>query len=144
MTSVVFEEIPDKVTLAVNISNCQNHCKGCHSPFLVKNIGDCLTKEVIDDLIIKNKGINCFLFLGEGNDKETLYELNQYIKDIYKINTAIYSGRDDVEDEMYDLFDYVKIGSYKEEFGGLNAKTTNQRLFYHKEDITYRFWKKGD
>ena len=31
---IVFQEIPDEVTLAINISNCPNRCVGCHSPFL--------------------------------------------------------------------------------------------------------------
>lgn len=142
MTSVVFEEIPDKVTLAVNISNCQNRCKGCHSSFLIKDIGNELTIDEIDDLLNKNKGVNCFLFLGEGNDKESLYELNNHIKQNYpNIETAIYSGRDNVEDELFNKFDYVKVGSYKEEFGALNSKTTNQRLYHHRNDITNMFWK---
>lgn len=141
MTSVVFEEIPDKVTLAVNVSNCQNHCKGCHSSFLAKNIGDELTTDVIDELMKKNNGVNCFLFLGEGNDKDELLKLNKYIKDNYNIETAVYSGRDEVEDDMFSEFDFVKVGAYREEYGALNIKTTNQRLFYHKKDITYKFWR---
>ena len=43
------------------------------------------------------------------------------------------------------LFDYVKIGGYREELGGLNSRTTNQKLFRvtngTTEDITARFWK---
>ena len=31
---VVFEEIPNEITLAINITNCPCHCKGCHSQFL--------------------------------------------------------------------------------------------------------------
>lgn len=141
MTNVVFEEIPDKVTLAVSITNCQNHCKGCHSPFLAKNIGDDLTINEIDDLMNRNSGVNCFLFLGEGNDKDELLTLNQHIKDKFGIETALYSGRDEVEDDLYNKFDYIKIGSYKEECGALNNKMTNQKLFYHRKDITYKFWR---
>lgn len=141
MTSIVFEEIPDKVSLAVNISNCQNRCKGCHSPFLIKNIGEELTFDTIDKLMSKNKGVNCFLFLGEGNDRDMLLKLNDYLKENYNIHTALYSGRDKVEDELFDKFDYVKVGSYKEECGPLNNKNTNQKLFYHRKDITNKFWR---
>ena len=46
----------------------------------------------------------------------------------------------------YGLFDYVKVGGYKEEYGPLNKETTNQRLYEIGadgiKDITYRFWKK--
>ena len=141
--SVVFEEIPDKVTLAFSITNCQNRCKGCHSAHLMRNIGEILDENVIDEKFAKTiKMCNCVLFLGEGNDKEGLIRLNNYIKNKYNVETAIYSGRDEVEDDLFEYFDYVKVGSYKEEYGPLNKKTTNQRLFYHKNDITYKFWKK--
>lgn len=36
---VVFQEIPDEITLAINISNCPCHCKGCHSQYLAEDIG---------------------------------------------------------------------------------------------------------
>ena len=126
---VVFEEIPDRVSLAVNITNCQNNCIGCHSPELRLNNGEELTEEVIDKLIKENYGIDCFLFMGEGKDHSRLMELVRYIKENYTIKVAIYSGRDKVENEYYGLFDYVKVGSYKEECGPLNKETTNQRLF---------------
>ena len=42
---IVFQEIPDEVTLAINLSNCPNRCKGCHSPYLQQNVGEALTEE---------------------------------------------------------------------------------------------------
>ena len=146
-TMVVFEEIPDKISLAVNITNCQNKCVGCHSPQLRKDIGKELTEDAVDKLIKDNEGINCFLFMGEGNDKESLLKIAKYIKEKYNnLSLAIYSGRDEVEDEIYNLFDYVKIGPYIAEFGPLNKETTNQRLFKIengvRKEITSMFWKK--
>lgn len=151
-TMVVFEEIPDKVSLAINITNCQNRCIGCHSPHLRANIGAELTKEEMDRLLKKNSGVNCVLFMGEGNDKTALLEIAKYTKEVHGIPIAIYSGRKDVEDEYYLLFDYVKVGPYVPEYGPLNNETTNQRLYRinhaksenddGKEDITYLFWKK--
>ncbi|MBO4816955.1 MAG: anaerobic ribonucleoside-triphosphate reductase activating protein, partial [Bacteroidales bacterium] len=75
MTSVVMEEIPGKVTLAIDISNCRGNCIGCHSPFLKLDIGEELTEEAIDRLIDDNFGVNCFLFMGEGRDHDRLMEL---------------------------------------------------------------------
>lgn len=126
---VVFEEIPDKVTLAVNITNCQNRCIGCHSPELREDIGNELTKEEVDKMIEWNYGINCFLFMGEGNDIGTLTELSKYVREKHKIDTALYSGKPKIEQYMIDNFDYVKIGPYIEEYGPLNKETTNQRLY---------------
>lgn len=141
--SIVFEEIPDRVTLAFSISNCQNRCKGCHSAFLRKDIGNILDKDtLVRDFDNDLKLCNCVLFLGEGNDLNTLIELSSFIKDTYHIETAIYSGKDSVEDELFNVFDFVKIGSYKAELGALNSPTTNQRLYYHREDITSKFWQR--
>lgn len=142
---IVFEEIPDRVSLAVNITNCQNNCIGCHSPELRLNSGVELTEEEIDKLINENYGIDCFLFMGEGKDMERLLEIARYVKNKYDIAVAIYSGRNNVEEEYYEIFDYVKVGEYKKEFGPLNSSTTNQRLYRmtegEKEDITHLFWK---
>ncbi len=143
LTEIVLEEIPGKVTLAVEISNCQGSCIGCHSPFLRTNIGEELSFSVVKSLIDGNFGVNCFLFLGEGNDQEALLELAREIRQSYhNLELAIYSGRPEVEEEFYEIFDYVKVGPYIEEFGPLNSPTTNQRLYYKKQDITPEFWRK--
>ena len=39
---IVFAEIPDEVSLALNITGCPNRCPGCHSTHLQQNIGDVL------------------------------------------------------------------------------------------------------
>ena len=145
MTSVVLEEIPDRVSLAVEISNCRGNCIGCHSPFLKKDIGRELTPAVIDSLVADNFGVNCFLFLGEGRDPEALLDLADHVRS-KGLLAAVYSGREEVEDIFWNHFDYIKLGPYMEAFGPLNNPTTNQRLFALQdgrwEDITYRFWRK--
>lgn len=144
---IVFEEIPDRVSLAVNITNCQNNCIGCHSPELRLNNGIELTEEEIDKLIGENYGVDCFLFMGEGKDRERLIELAKYIKHNYNLKVAIYSGRNNVEFDFYEVFDYIKVGEYKEEYGPLNKETTNQRLYEITSnnviDITSKFWNKS-
>lgn len=144
MTSVVLEEIPDRVSLAVDISNCRGNCIGCHSPFLKKDIGRELTPAVIDALVADNFGVNCFLFLGEGRDPEALLDLADYVRS-KGLLAALYSGREKVEDIFWNHFDYIKLGPYKEAFGPLNNPSTNQRLFAlldgRWKDITYRFWR---
>ena len=101
----------------------------------------------------ENYGVNCFLFLGEGNDMPALIRLADYVREI-GLEAALYSGRKDVEKDLYLTFDYVKIGPYMEHFGPLNSPTTNQRLYkvthdtsakpdYRLTDLTSRFWHKG-
>ena len=143
LTDTVIEEIPDRVTLAVEITNCRGNCPGCHSPFLKQDIGEELTAPAIDKMIADNFGINCFLFLGEGRDQAALLDLARHIRQNHPgIETAVYSGRTEVEDVYFEYFDYVKTGPYVEALGPLNKRTTNQRLYYHREDITSRFWKR--
>ena len=144
---IVFEEIPDKVSLAINITNCQNNCIGCHSPELRQNTGKVLTIEELERLIKENRGINCVVFMGEGNDRITLLDLALYVKIYHKeLSVAIYSGRKEVENDFYTIFDYVKVGPYIKEYGPLNTETTNQRLYKvvdgERIDITQLFWRK--
>lgn len=129
-TSVVFSEIPDEVTLAINISNCTNRCKGCHTPYLQTDTGKELSYSDIDELISANAGITCVCLMGEGNDKEAFFKVAQYIATNYKnVKLAVYSGRENVENWYSEVFNYVKLGRYDERYGAINEKNTNQRLY---------------
>ena len=155
--SVVFEEIPDKVTLAIEITNCLGECVGCHSPWLRDDIGDELTPDKLLQLIEKNKGINCVCFMGEGKDPDALKRLTLTIMVHHpELKIALYSGRSEVEESYDDFFDYIKVGPYIREFGPLNKETTNQRLYFinrddvirggkpMRMDITSKFWRKDE
>ena len=56
-TMVTFNEVPDEISLCINISGCPNRCPGCHSPELWEDIGTELTKESLKDLIDKMGGV---------------------------------------------------------------------------------------
>ena len=149
--SVVFEEIPDYVTLAIEITNCPGTCEGCHSPWLREDIGEELTQEVLYKLIDENKGVNCICFMGEGKDPEALKKLafSIRLRSDYPYKVALYSGRNEVEEEYDNYFDFIKVGPYIPSRKGLNFKTTNQRLYEivregfktTRKDITYKFWR---
>ena len=152
---VVFNEIPDYVTLAIEITNCPGMCEGCHSPWLREDIGEELTKTRLFQLIDENPGINCVCFMGEGKDPSALQSLALDIRYFYDgIKVALYSGRNEVEDYYGMCFDFIKVGPYIEKFGPLNKETTNQRLYeitrkydgdnvsIERKDITYKFWDK--
>ena len=153
----VFEEIPNEITLAINITNCPCHCKGCHSKFLWEDIGTELTFEELDNLIEKNDGITTVCFMGGDATPEEIMDLAVYIRLEYSnLKIGWYSGRDEYyKDINFDFFDYIKLGHYDEELGGLNKKTTNQKLYklthtiyddgvkgIELKDITHMFWKK--
>ena len=155
-TAVTFSEIPDEVTLCINISNCPCHCVGCHSAYLAEDIGEELTSEVLDSLIKKNEGITCVVFMGGDAEPATVNNLASYVKEHYPdIKTAWYSGRQDLSKHIeIKNFNAIKLGPYIEELGPLNSKTTNQRfyeviqvsdvegkLYYGLNDVTSKFWK---
>ena len=50
-TLVSFSEIPDEITLCINISQCPNNCKGCHSPWLREDVGEDLNIESLENRI---------------------------------------------------------------------------------------------
>ena len=152
---VVFEEIPNEVTLAINITNCPCHCKGCHSKFLWEDAGTELTTEELDRLIEVNDGITTVCFMGGDATPEIIDILAEYVHEVKKLKVGWYSGRDTYyKDINFNWYDYIKLGHYDEELGGLNKETTNQKLFkltHEKiddvkkitfEDITHLFWKK--
>lgn len=160
---ITFSEIPDEITLCINISNCPCHCKGCHSSYLSENIGTKFDKDELIKLLINNIGITCISFMG--GDSDPIY-INWLANSIRKMNNgepnnfanvkiAWYSGRSEISKDIeLKNFDYIKIGPYIEELGPLNSKTTNQKMYkvfkdkyedgtfgYELEDITYKFWK---
>lgn len=144
-TEVVFKEVPDEIALAINISGCPCRCPGCHSTHLWEDIGYELNEESIRSLIGKNKGISCISFMGGDASPEEINNLAKFIKSSYpKLKVSWYSGKTTISDLInLDNFDYIKIGPYVEEFGGLDSPTTNQ-IFYKVSnkkliDITERF-----
>lgn len=142
-TSVVFLEIPDQISLAINISGCPHRCPGCHSPYLREDIGECLTIPSINGIINTHKGITCVLFMGGDSDKQYLMTLSSYVRS-KGLLTGWYSGEDNLDISLYkNYFDYIKVGSYKRELGPLNSPNTNQRLYKINngciEDITFLF-----
>ena len=143
---VVFAEVPDEVTLAINISGCPCNCKGCHSSYLAEDIGTELTFNEVRKLIKRNSGISCIALMGGDSEPERVNALASFVTNHYQLKVAWYSGRQELSKEI-DLqnFDFIKLGSYKEEFGPLNSKTTNQRFYKVSDgelvDITNKFWK---
>ena len=146
-TKVVFAEIPDEITLAINISGCPCNCKGCHSSYLAEDIGEPLDLQHLTNLIDSNKGITCVCIMGGDANPSEVDDIAQDIKEYYpELKVGWYSGRQELSKDIeLSNFDYIKLGPYIEEFGPLNSKTTNQRFYKvnGKEliDITSRFWK---
>ena len=157
-TKVVFQEVPDEITLAINISNCPCNCKNCHSSYLAQDIGEELNSHSLKKLIDDNKGITCISFMGGDSSPLDINTLAQWVKINYPLKVAWYSGRHELSKDInIKWFSYIKLGPYIEELGPLNSKTTNQKMYevvpnhyddgtygYELEDITYKFFKKHE
>lgn len=159
-TKIVFAEVPNEVTLAINISNCPCHCKGCHSPYLAEDIGTKLTFEELLRLYSRNAGVTCISFMGGDSDPAYINKLAEVLKKgELPVRTAWYSGRQELDKNInLENFDYIKLGPYMEEYGPLTRRGTNQRFYwvckaiheypdlkkeerYYTIDMTSEFWK---
>ncbi|ATV52051.1 anaerobic ribonucleoside-triphosphate reductase activating protein [Prevotella intermedia] len=149
-TDIVFQEFPDEVTLAINLSNCPCRCPGCHSTFLWKDVGNPLTTEAIEQMLAENsERITCIGFMGGDSEPEAINSLAAYIRTHHaELKVGWYTGRTTLSpDIQLPHFDYIKIGPYIRHLGGLDSRRTNQRMYrITKEnkmnDITNLFWKK--
>jgi len=144
---IVFQEIPDEVTLAVNLTGCPCHCPGCHSPHLWEDTGPELDERLLRRIHSEYAGeVTCICLMGGDADPAAVEALCAYVKQEMGLRSGWYSGRPALPEHI-DLrhFDYVKTGPYVEALGGLKSPTTNQRLYRVTPegltDITSRFWK---
>ncbi len=147
---IVFQEVPGEVTLALNISNCPNNCPGCHSAYLMNDVGMPLTEDALDDLFAKyGKSITCVCFMGGDREPLEIQKCALYVKQHTKCKTAWYSGRDCIPDYFsIQSLDFIKLGPYIESLGGLDSPTTNQHFYKisadgNLEDWTYKFRKEN-
>ena len=154
-TEVTFSEVPDEISLCINLTNCPYHCPACHSKELWEDIGTPLRVGKLCDLVAENKGITCVCFMGGDSDLEELYNIFKFMPMLFKnLKVAWYTGRNDIPKDLPRSVDYIKIGPYIKENGPINNSTTNQRFYtrgrnMNKMDVselmfydtTDKFWK---
>ena len=134
---VVFQEVPDEVTLAINISNCPNQCPGCHSKYLWENIGKNLDINELNRLVSQYEtGITCVCFMGGDAEPKEVADMAWQLKNSHSnLKLAWYSGKNELPQNVStDHFDYIKLGRYVAELGALDSATTNQRMMKRLAD----------
>lgn len=143
--SIVMQEVPNEVSLAINISGCPHRCEGCHSKELWEYIGAYLTDDIDALLEEYSDLISCVCFMGgDQNLKELEYCIDK-VRD-KQLKTCLYTGTDNIDlidKSIIQKLDYIKVGRYIEELGGLKSKTTNQRMYDLKNNKEIIFTK-GD
>ena len=129
--SVVLQEVPDEISICFNIAGCPMGCADCSwkNSLLEPLTPKPLTEEVFIDILERNGSLaSCVLFMGGEWRKEELLNLLKVSKTKgYK--TCLYSGKKDLHMDIIEQLDYLKLGPYKKEKGGLDSKETNQRFF---------------
>lgn len=149
---IVFQEFPDEVALAINLTACPCRCPGCHSQYLWDDSGEPLTTERLLQLADHyGATITCIgLMGGDAEPAEVLRLLAELRAARPHLRTGWYSGRQQLPEgfDAKNAPNYVKLGPWREELGPLSAPTTNQRMYrYHPdgtcEDITAKFQVKG-
>lgn len=128
---VVFREIPDETTLALNISGCPHRCPGCHSPWLQSDAGQPLTDSELSALLNRyGSTITCVCFMGGDGEPDEVARLATLIRRTTSLKVGWYSGRVALPpDYPLRLFHYIKLGPYIAHLGPLFSPTTNQRLY---------------
>jgi anaerobic ribonucleoside-triphosphate reductase activating protein len=126
---VVLTEVPGEISLALSISGCPLACKGCHSTFSRNpNYGELLTTEQIDKHL--NPHVSAVLFYGGEWEPNILLELLNYCQS-KGLKTCLYTGYEleFIPNQLLTSLDFIKVGPYKAELGGLESPTTNQRFY---------------
>lgn len=146
---VVFQEVPDEISLAMSISGCSLKCPGCHSSNTWNpTYGVYLSKDEYTSLLSKYKDLcSCVLFYGGEWHRQQLKEYLLLAKE-YGYKTCLYTGLtlDFFSQDFLSALDYIKTGKFVRSLGGLSHRSTNQRMYVVStmEDITYKFWRSSD
>lgn len=135
---VVFQEVPDEISLSYSICGCPLNCSGCSwkNGLHINSKENELTDLEFENDLIKYKNLaSCVLFLGGEWDKDIVNKLNKALKYGYK--TCLYTGLElsELDKELVSKLNYVKTGRYVKELGGLSSATTNQKFIDLKNNV---------
>ena len=141
-TSISLLEVPGEVALNVGVVGCPLRCKGCHSPYLrnSKNIQDVSLDQFKSNISKVAPFITCINFMG-GEWEQDFPVFVTELKKQFKI--SLYTGFSIEEIKNLNDLDYIKVGPFIKELGGLSSVTTNQKMYKKQNsnfiDITYLF-----
>jgi anaerobic ribonucleoside-triphosphate reductase activating protein len=125
--SVVFQEVPNEISLCFSITGCKVGCKGCHSTELWhEDNGMSLSNTSFTQWLKKYQGlISCVVFFGGEWQPEALIEKLLIAKN-HGLKTCLYSGEKHVDINISQHLNFLKTGAWHETLGGLDSPTTNQ------------------
>ena len=125
--SIVFQEVPNEISLCFSITGCKVGCKGCHSTELWhEENGMSLTNINFTQWLKKYQGlISCVVFFGGEWQAKVLIEKLIIAKN-HGLKTCLYSGEKHIDINISQHLNFLKTGAWHETLGGLESATTNQ------------------
>lgn len=129
--TIVFQEVPDEISLCFSITGCKVGCKGCHSTELWnENYGSSLTNKAFIAWLKKYQSlISCVVFFGGEWQPNALIEKLIIAKN-FGLKTCLYSGQESgekhIDIKISQHLNFLKTGAWQAELGGLESPTTNQ------------------
>ena len=140
--SIVFQEVPNEISLCFSITGCKVGCKGCHSTELWHDQnGISLTNKNFTQWLKKYQGlISCVVFFG-GEWQPTALIEKLLIAQHYGLKTCLYSGEKYIDMDISHHLTFLKTGVWDEALGGLDSTKTNQvfRNVMTGEKLNYLF-----
>lgn len=125
--TIVFQEVPDEISLCFSITGCKIGCKGCHSTELWnKDYGSALTNKAFIAWLKKYQSlISCVIFFGGEWQPHALIEKLLIAKN-FGLKTCLYSGDKHISINISQHLNFLKTGAWQANLGGLESTTTNQ------------------
>lgn len=143
---ITFQEVPDEISLCFLITGCPLRCRGCHSSDAwASDGGRVLTRDHFEELLEKyGDAITCVCFLGGEWEEENLRQLCRTAQR-RNFKTCLYTGLEDVGEGVKEFLDFLKVGPYVPELGGLASRGTNQKFIDLKtmKILNHRFAQGG-
>lgn len=134
---ILFQEVPGHISLGFYVCGCPLRCHGCHSTELwFEHNGFPLTETLFQSLLEKySRKISCVLFLGGEWCSQELISFLRLASETYGLKTALYTGHENVSDNIKTYLHYLKCGPWIAARGGLASPTTNQTFWDVKNNI---------
>lgn len=145
---VVFQEVPDEISLAFLIAGCPVGCPGCHSAASWNaERGEELSTVVLEGLLHRHRRVlTCVVFLGgEWFERELIARLDDVRA--RGLKTCLYTGLEEhqVSEAVKTRLDFLKTGPYRADRGGLQSPGTNQLFIDMRTNkvLNHRFQQLG-
>ena len=152
-TGITLAEMPNYISYYIQLANCNIRCEGCHSKYLWNKIAKTDIDTIIEEVKkAKEQGADMCIIFGDINNDISEDDFTILLKRINMyLPICVYSGAPNCLRALgsmanIDLIKYIKLGSYIDRCGGIDKRTTNQRMYENIQgelvDVTEElFWK---